>query len=397
MKNICLALILTLLLAACASSTAAGGLMSLNEAIDAAVQEIETNLPKGTEIVIYKIASLHDEIGEYLCNELNNRLVTSEKLRPLERENVWHIYRDYKSDFVDDISAAAYGYNLEAKVVITGIFNKYKDFSQLRLRVIDVETQTLHASYTLRISNTDQTLVNITAPFGTTKETRLSENALAHLNRGKDFLAEGKLTWDEAVLEFDQAIAINRQLTEAYYLRGWVYSTILMNSQAIIDFSQVILLEPNNARAYYQRGWAYSSNGDRDKAIADLSHAIGLDPNNPVPYNMRGIVYSINEEHDKAIIEYTHAIRVDPNFWVAYANRGQKYREYGDYDKAIADYTQLIRLNPNDYIAYNDRSIMYAELGDIEKAIADAEASLRIRPDQGRYHLDFLLEKQSSR
>jgi len=396
-KNRYLLLVFAFLLAGCKSSPSTTGLMSLNEAIDAAVIEIESKLTEGTEIAVFKISAFQDEIGEYLCNELNNRFSASRKLIPLAREAMSR-YANSAMFFVSDHPASRImEYYHDINVIITGTFDQYADFSQLRLRIIGTETPALLASYSARISNKDEALVKLTAPFGSMKLPRISEDALAHLNRGKDFLAEGRWVWDDAILEFDQVIAINKKLSEAYYLRGFAYNNLRLSIQAIEDFSQVIRLNPNNAGAYILRGWTYSNKVKPDNAIEDFSHAIKLEPNNAWWYLDRGIFYENMDDHEKAIVDYSKAIMINPDFESAYYNRGQIYKLNGELDNAIADYTQVIRLDPNDSSTYYYRSIAYDEIGDLEKAIADAEASLRLKPDNGEvsYFLKHLRKKQN--
>ena len=246
---------LAIIFSSCAGSPAVSGLKSLDEAMEEAAAAIESKVARGSEIAVYKITASHDEIGDYLAEDLNDRFSMRGNLVPLARGAALR-YVDTEQQFqmsglVSDASAVGVGHFLGAKVVVTGTFDRYADFSQLRLRAISVETSALLYSYTARINNGDRILANITAPFGTIQAPRVTEDALAHLNRGKDLFAEGKL--DEAIAEFDKALAINRDLAEAYYYRG---------------------------NAYFNRGLVYYSKKDYDRAIVDFEAALRINPNN---------------------------------------------------------------------------------------------------------------------
>ena len=175
-------------MAGCASNgsrTAASDLMSLDEAIEAAVTEIETNLEKGTEIAVYKITASHDTIGEYLAGSLNERIAIHKKLVPMaQKADLSYLDTEHEfqmSGLVSDESAVGIGHYLGAKAVISGNFDRYADFSQIRLRVVDVRTATLAAAYTARIRNNDMVLANVIALAGADPVAKVSENALKSL------------------------------------------------------------------------------------------------------------------------------------------------------------------------------------------------------------------------
>ena len=72
--------------------------------------------------------------------------------------------------------------------------------------------------------------------------------------------------------------AIEPQDAEAYNSRGLAYCDKGNLDQAIADYDQAIALDPQFALAYYNRGLAYYGKGDLDRAIADYDEAIALDP-----------------------------------------------------------------------------------------------------------------------
>ena len=139
----------------------------------------------------------------------------------------------------------------------------------------------------------------------------VESTALDHLNSGKDLYAEGKN--DEAIVEFDRAIAIDIGLREAYLFRGAAYGNIGDFDHAIADFSEAIRLDPNDASAYHSRGIAYSVKDEWDRAIENFSESIRLKPDYPVDYHNRGIAYSTIGEWDRAIADFEAALGIDPN------------------------------------------------------------------------------------
>ena len=235
------------------SQSADTDIMSLDWAMDAAASLIEERVAAGSETAVYKITAYNDEIGNFIADELIDRLTVRGKLTLLARETALQ-YVDEEHQFqmtglVSDESAVGIGHYLGAKVVVTGTFDRYAGFTQFRLRAIDVRTSVLIAAYTARISNNDDVLASITDSLPTMPEVHVSEDALTHLNRGKDFRAEGKL--DDAIREFDRAIAINNELAEAYFQRGWTYRDKRDYDHSIADLEEAIrFTTPDNARRY---------------------------------------------------------------------------------------------------------------------------------------------------
>ena len=76
-----------------------------------------------------------------------------------------------------------------------------------------------------------------------------SSTGIEDNDRGVDYDEQGQL--DSAIDEFDEAIALDPQLAEAYYNRGTAYLDKGNYDQAIADFNQAIEIDPQLADAYH--------------------------------------------------------------------------------------------------------------------------------------------------
>jgi tetratricopeptide (TPR) repeat protein len=300
-----------------ASTLSSTTLMSLEEALDAVVLNIEAKVSTGSEIVVYKIAASHDEIGDYIAEDLNDRFSIRGSLIPLAREKALQ-YSDTEhqlqmSGIISDESAVGIGHYLGAKVVITGTFNSFADFSRLRIRAIDIKTSALLTSFSAKINNNDTVIVNITAPLSQIYSPRITEDALAYLNRGKDFYYEDR--YNDAMTEFNKALAINEDLAEVYVFRGFIYMATL--------------------------------NWDFDRQKHEFDRALHLDPYNYIAYFGRGSTYLFMREYEKAITDYTQAIKLNPNYFNAYYYRASALLQIGDKNSAINDLRSILMIWPN--------------------------------------------------
>jgi tetratricopeptide (TPR) repeat protein len=227
----------------------------------------------------------------------------------LEAVNAEHNFQ--MSGMVDDASAVGIGQYLGAKAVITGTFDRFANFSQFRIRVIDVGSSALLARYSARIRNNDPVLADVTQPLQKAKAPAIREDALAALNRGKDYFAEGK--YDQAIQEFDKVLAANKELGEAYFFRGVAYYYKKDYDRAIADYNEALRIDPNYAFALNNRGYAYRQKGDYDRAIADLNEALRINPNFASALHNRGFVYNEKGDHDRAIADFAATSRLDPS------------------------------------------------------------------------------------
>lgn len=147
-----------------------------------------------------------------------------------------------------------------------------------------------------------------------------AEDAITYFNKGMEF--QKKADALNAIINYNKAIAINRNYKEAYENLGAIYLALGM----LKIYKQLNIKE---GMAYY------------DKAIDNYSQVIRLDPKNPEHYIHRGGVYSLKVAHDMAIEDFDQAIRLDPKKVSVYESRAMSYYKKKQYDKAWEDINKL--------------------------------------------------------
>ena len=202
--------------------------------------------------------------------------------------------------------------------------------------------------------------------------------------------------WDQAIVEFTEAIQQDKNNALAYGERGYAYAEKGNMTRALADFNQAIRLDPASARPYFDRAWLYGIKGDHDKVIADFTTAIRLDPGNAFSYFARGLTYhDYKKDYDKAIADYTEAIRLDPYAAIrnTYGELARLYKDKGNhgkanavYDQAVAAFTDAIQRESENPMHYSHRAGIYAYQKDYDRAIADYTAAIRLNPDSAYYY-----------
>ena len=145
-----------------------------------------------------------------------------------------------------------------------------------------------------------------------------------------------------AIKDFDQAIELENNYIDAYYVRALCYGNLKKYNKALNDFNKVIVLNPDYKEAYINRGFYVSEKiGNFQEAINDYNKYLEL-----------------NKNGDNAF---------------AYNNRGYAKYNLNDFDGAMEDIQESIRLNPENSFVYKNRALIYLSQDSMNLACQDLE------------------------
>jgi tetratricopeptide (TPR) repeat protein len=83
-------------------------------------------------------------------------------------------------------------------------------------------------------------------------------------------------------------------------------------AQALVDFDVAIRIDPNHSEARRWRGDALVNQGEYDKALSAYEDAIRIDPKNAMAYASRGMAWTGKREPGPALIAFETAVGLDP-------------------------------------------------------------------------------------
>jgi tetratricopeptide (TPR) repeat protein len=200
-----------------------------------------------------------------------------------------------------------------------------------------------------------------------------AQDAACYVNWASQWEARGD--YDNAIADYNQAIAICPWDATSYNNRGYDYYKKGNFDQAIIDYTQALALCPNYGAAYSNRGVAWDEKGDHDRAAADFAQALAVDPNVAAAYSNRGVTEASHGQFEQANADFYRSLSIDPNFATGYENLGffqatcpdPKYRNG---KKAFENASRGYQLAPSSdaYYTHNSLAAAYAECGDFAKA-----------------------------
>jgi Tfp pilus assembly protein PilF len=123
--------------------------------------------------------------------------------------------------------------------------------------------------------------------------------------------------------------------------------------EALAEFEKALALDPYNAQALYGRGLLYQGEKQHEKAIEDFAAAHGLTPQRAEPLVARAVSYLALDKVKEAVTDLDEAVQADPNSASAWSHRGLAYERLGDKDKAKTSYARALTIRPRDDAAKN--------------------------------------------
>lgn len=188
---------------------------------------------------------------------------------------------------------------------------------------------------------------------------------------------------DAALGDANNAIKLNPNYVDAYYMRAIIYEKKGDIEKAFSDYSKVIELEPNGKGVeivYTNRATIYLKKGEYDKAIEDYNKAAKIAPGTWQIYNQRAVAKLMKRDMEGSLADYEKAIELQPNI-PSLVGRGYFRYQKNDFEGALADFTRAIKINDTYGSAYIKRGIVYGLKGDLEQSIADFKKSVSLQPD----------------
>ncbi len=189
-------------------------------------------------------------------------------------------------------------------------------------------------------------------------------------------------------LTSDEKARINEKSTESniayeYFLRGNILESSSRTeeklNEAVNQYERAIAIDPNFAEAHAQLGnihvTIYFYKHDFTKERLELSKkyidkAIELKPDNATVRIARGTYYYRGfRDYGKALADFSFAKKLEPGNSSATYSIGLIYRRLGDYDEAIKNILEASNLNPKSSLIISQLSQTFRSVKNYEKSI----------------------------
>jgi protein O-mannosyl-transferase len=181
--------------------------------------------------------------------------------------------------------------------------------------------------------------------------------------------------WKNDMTLWNDVLSQYQTVPVAYNNRGNLFLNEKEYDRALNDYNKAIELNPNYSNAYFNRGNLFRNEKVYDRASDDYSKAIELNPIYSEAFINRGIVFMFEKKYDRALNDFNKSIELNPKFPKAYNNRGNVFYYEKKYEEAISDFSKAIVLK-NDYAeAYYNRGLAEYHSGKSDAACMDLKKS----------------------
>lgn len=132
---------------------------------------------------------------------------------------------------------------------------------------------------------------------------------LLEAHRARGIVLEYTTNYEDAVREFEAAIAINRYIADLHIYLGRNYRAIGEDTKAISEYNDAISLNPTNSEPYAALSRTYAKLGEYPNAVSFGTQAVEYAPTDPYMYGNLGTVYYRMGDYPRAIESLTIAVR----------------------------------------------------------------------------------------
>ncbi|MBD0832436.1 tetratricopeptide repeat protein [Aestuariibaculum sediminum] len=180
---------------------------------------------------------------------------------------------------------------------------------------------------------------------------------------------------EERIKLYSEAIALEPDNLDAYFLRGLAKNDLGDFHGAIIDYSKIILSKPD-PDTYFNRGNSRYALNDYFGAEQDYEKAFEMDSNFiDALYSLGCAQYEL-EKYEEAIKTFSKVIRAIPLDTEAYYRRADSFKALKNYPAALNDYSLAVKIDQTS-LAYYNRGVFLMSINYYKDALSDFKVALR--------------------
>jgi tetratricopeptide (TPR) repeat protein len=179
----------------------------------------------------------------------------------------------------------------------------------------------------------------------------------------------------------NDALRLDDQLHEAYWMKGKIYATTGADEKALSSYQTAIEVNPNFYEGFITLGIFLA---ERSDAMAEEYYrsAMELKPSAVEPVYNLAMFYQNTSRLEESLDLYRNILILDPDNATASFNQGYIHLEYlTEYDSAVHWFSEAIQRLPYYHQAFFNRGLAFESLGRNSEAIEDYTQALRIKPD----------------
>jgi eukaryotic-like serine/threonine-protein kinase len=208
--------------------------------------------------------------------------------------------------------------------------------------------------------------------------------------RGRGYLEDHKNleNIDNAIAEFQQAVAVDQNYASAYAAMGLAYNTGFVWNNRDKDWvdkaktacDRALALAPQLAAGHTCLGNVFLSTGRYEDAVQELQRSLDLDHNSDETLSSLAAAYQKLGKASAAEDAYRKAVSLRPNYWRLYNSFGAFYMDQARYSDAAEMFKKTIQLAPSNYRGYSNLGATELMVGHYQEAVEAFNRSIALWP-----------------
>lgn len=183
---------------------------------------------------------------------------------------------------------------------------------------------------------------------------RFPKDAFLHNILG--LLLQQKLKFEESLLFFDKAIALNKNFPAAYNNKGNILLSMGKPSLSVECFEKAIALDNKSCESYCNLGIALHQLQQLDEALINCKKATSLKPDYCKAHSSTGAILIDLKRPAEAIDSFNKALQLNDNYVPALANKASALLSIGNIEQASEFFLKTINAQPGNAEAYRHLS-----------------------------------------
>jgi len=208
--------------------------------------------------------------------------------------------------------------------------------------------------------------------------------------RGRGYLEDyqSQDNFENAIAQFEHAIAVDKNYAPAYAAMGLAYNAGYQRKnrdkdwveKARTECEHALAITPQLAEGHTCLGKVFASTGRYEDAVQQFQRSLELDHNSDE--TLRSLADADQKLGKPGAAEeaYRKAVSLRPNYWAVYSAFGSFYYDQARYADAAGMFKKAIQLAPLNYSGYLNLGAAYSQLDQYQEAVEALKQSITVRP-----------------
>ncbi|HUY35433.1 MAG TPA: FkbM family methyltransferase [Pirellulales bacterium] len=191
---------------------------------------------------------------------------------------------------------------------------------------------------------------------------------------------------EQAVQRYRQALAVDPNHAQSWYLLGAACQTLGRLDEAAAALQQALAIQPRHAESRNHLGVVLGQQGRLDEAMASFRQALELKPGDPEVLNNLGLTLLKQDHKDEAERAFREILRLKPDDVKARRSLHDLLRAAGRVEELVASQREAVGNQADSVPARMELAVTLLDRRRPDEAALILEEVLRLKPDAAEAH-----------